>query len=243
MEDERSGTQTVGACVRPTIYLASPRTQAQAAWLDGMPVLVSFVTWSDWMSKGYQQSWSRVLIDSGAYSELNSGRRVDGHVYRDWYQQWLDHADAIAGLDDIAGDWKRSLRNYEHFGGFPTFHDSDPWELLPDLVAIAREQGASWIGLGLVPPREGKEDWVRRACQEIPEDLHVHGWALRRYANVRRLDSMDSTNWWRDALRYRKIPELSHLSYSEALEIVVKRYQRDQRNLSREREIAEPTLC
>ena len=112
--------------MRPTVYLASPRTQAQAAWLDGMPVLVSFVTWSNWMHKGYQQSWSRILIDSGAFSELNSDKKVDGPAYKDWCGQWQGHADAIAGLDDIAGNWKRSLKNYQQFGGFPTFHDSDP---------------------------------------------------------------------------------------------------------------------
>ena len=129
-----------------------------------MPVLLSYTTFKPWLNNGYHQSFSRILIDSGAYSELNSGVKVDGEAYKDWYQRWDGHADAIAGLDDIRGDWRKSLKNYELYGGFPTFHDTDPPELLDDLIAISREQGRKWLGIGLLPPREGKGDlFVRRA--------------------------------------------------------------------------------
>lgn len=209
------------------VYLASPNTQQQAEHVAEMPVLLSFASWSPWLAD-YQPTFRRVLIDSGAYSELTGAATVDGSAYREWSAQWVPHADAIAGLDDISGDWRRSLRNYEQFGGFPTFHDTDPWELLPDLCAMAVERGG-WIGLGLKPPREGKEAWIRRACAALPDDLHVHGWALRAYTHIRRLDSVDSTNWWRDAMKIRK--QLPWLTYGECLGIVVKRYQRWTRTL------------
>jgi hypothetical protein len=61
----------------------------------------------------------------------------------------------------------------------------------------------------------------------VPEDFHIHGWALRAYSHVRRIDSMDSTNWWRDAMQLRR--DLPWLTYGETLELVVKRYQREQR--------------
>ncbi|HZT79615.1 MAG TPA: hypothetical protein VFA26_05320 [Gemmataceae bacterium] len=208
------------------VYLASPNTQQQAEHAAGMPVLLSYASWSAWLDRGYQQSFSRLLIDSGAYSEFSRGVKVDLAAYADWSRRWVGHADAIAGLDDVGGDWRRSLRNYEAFPlGFPTFHESDPPELLDDLVALARERG-NWIGLGLLPPRENKERWVRAALERIPDGLHVHGWALRRYTHCRRLDSVDSTNWWREAMRLHSLSELSHLTYGECLEIVVKRYQR-----------------
>jgi hypothetical protein len=38
---------------------------------------------------------------------------------------------------------------------------------------------------------------------------------------------MDSTNWWRDAMKLRS--ELPWLTYGETLELVIKRYQREQR--------------
>lgn len=212
------------------VYLASPSRESQAGCLAGMPVLLSFVCYSPFLDRGYQQSFSRILIDSGAYSEMNSGVKVDGARYKDWASRWDGHADAVAGLDDISGDWRRSLRNYEAFGGFPTFHDTDPPELLNDLIPIARDRGG-WLGIGLKPPREGKEKFIRSACARIPDDIHVHGWALRRYTHVRRLDSVDSTNWFRDAMKLRTIPDLQHLTYSECMEIVVKRYQRWTRSI------------
>jgi hypothetical protein len=207
-------------------YLASPNTQQQAEHAEGMPVLLSFASWAPWLDR-YQQSFRRILIDSGAFSELRSGVKVDVGEYGEWVGRWAGHADAVAGLDDISGDWKRSLANYEKVPGtFPTFHDSDPPPLLDDLIALARTRGG-WLGLGLLPPREGKERWVRDACARIPADIHVHGWALRLYTHVRRLDSVDSTNWWRDGMMIRQ--KLPWLTYGEALEIVVKRYQRETR--------------
>jgi hypothetical protein len=214
------------------VYLASPASQVQADHASGMPVLLSYALWAPWLDKGYQQSFSRLLIDSGAFSEFSSGKKVDLSAYADWADSLKPHADAIAGLDDISGDWRRSMANYAAFpGGFPTFHETDPSELLPDLIAMARER-KQWIGVGLLPPRKGKESWVRRTLDRIPEGLHVHGWAMREYTHVRRLDSVDSTNWWRDAMKLRTLPDTSHLTYGECLEIVVKRYQRWNRTIT-----------
>jgi hypothetical protein len=200
-----------------------------------MPVLLSYACFGEWLHNGYQQSFSRILIDSGAYSELTGAAKVDIAEYRAWSEQWRGHADAIAGLDDIRGDWRRSLRNYAEIPwGFPTWHDSDPIELLPDLCAMASERGG-WLGIGMVPPREGKERILREALPRVPESLHVHLWAGRLYTHIRRLDSVDSTNWWRDAMKLRTLPDTAHLNYGECLEIVVKRYVRWQRTVREEK--------
>jgi hypothetical protein len=210
------------------VYLASPCNHIQCSALSGMSVLLSFGSYRN-VCDQYQSTFDRILIDSGAYGALTSGKEVDLEEYIAWSERWEGHADAVAGLDDISGDWKKSLRNYKAFPkGFPTFHDTDPSELLDDLIPMARERG-SWLGLGLKPPREGKEKWVREACSRIPDDIHVHGWALRRYTHVRRLDSVDSTNWLRDVMRLRTLPDTKHLTETECLEIIIKRYQRWQR--------------
>lgn len=210
------------------VYLASPNTQQQAEHVSDMPVLLSYASYHPWMDQ-YHPSFRRVLIDSGAYSEFTGATKVDLGAYRDWAEPWREHADAIAGLDDITGDWRRSLANYDAMPqGFPTFHDADPWELLADLVAMAEERNG-WIGIGLTPPRNGKEAFVRRVCDSVPESLHIHGWALRAYTHIRRLNSVDSTNWWRDAMKLRR--DLPWLTYGECLEIVVKRYQRWRRTI------------
>ena len=82
------------------IYLAGPNTQQQAEHLSGMPTLLSFAYYTKWMDQ-YQATFSRVLIDSGAFSELNSGQEIDMEEYREFSQRWIGHADAIAGLDEI----------------------------------------------------------------------------------------------------------------------------------------------
>jgi hypothetical protein len=213
------------------VYLASPQTQQQAEHAAGMPVLLSFalVRKNAWIHKGYQQSFARILVDSGAYSELRGTATVDLAEYRDWSAAWEGHADAIAGLDDIRGDWRRSLANYEAFpAGFPTYHETDPPGLLDELVPMALERGR-WIGLGMLPEtraRRGGGGWLRDALARIPPGLHVHLWAGRAYTQHRRVDSVDSNNWWMDAQKLRTIPDLAHLTYGECLEIVVKRYQR-----------------
>ncbi|KKM54233.1 hypothetical protein LCGC14_1553630, partial [marine sediment metagenome] len=213
------------------IYLASPANQLQAAAAHDMPVLISYALRDKHPRPEYLRSFSRLLIDSGAFSELRGTARVDVGQYAEWAST-VESADAWAGLDDIGGDWRRSLTNYKH-GGFPTIHDSDPIELIDDLVPIARQAGG-WIGVGLAPPREGKRDVVRRILDRIPDDLHVHGWALVRYTDLQRIDSVDSTNWWRDAMKLRTMPLLSHLTYAETLAIIVKRYQRWTRKVGAE---------
>lgn len=214
-----------------TFYLSSPGSQMHAAFLSGMPVLVSYAVYpkgtarkGPWLDD-YLPSFSRVLVDSGAFSEFNSGKKVDGGAYRDWCRRWegVAHVDAVAGLDDIAGDWRKSQRNYELYGGFPTFHETDPPGLLDDLLPLARERGG-WLGVGLLPPRGGKWPWVRETLARVPAGVHVHLWAGGEYAGHPRADSADSTNWFRDAWAYRN--QLPFLTPAECCEIVVKRYQR-----------------
>ncbi|HZS47937.1 MAG TPA: hypothetical protein VFC63_22900 [Blastocatellia bacterium] len=212
------------------VYLAGANNQQQAEHLAGLPALLSFAYFSNWMYQ-YQPTFKRILIDSGAFSELNDSKKIDLMAYRDWSERWIGHADAIAGLDDIKGNYRRSLLNYKTIPwSFPTWHDSDPLELLPELVAMARERNR-WIGIGLVPPRQGKERLIRKALELVPDDIHVHGWALRAYTHIRRIDSVDSTNWWRDAMKLRNSALTKHLTYGECLEIVVKRYVRWNRTI------------
>lgn len=218
-------------CPLITVYLASPTSRQLCEAVKGMPVLLSYALAgkNGYVVSEYVPTFDRLLIDSGAFSEMNSGKKVDLAEYGEWARQFVGHADAIAGLDDISGDWRRSLENYRAFPeGFPTFHDTDPGDLLDELIPMARERGG-WIGLGLKPPRKGKELWVRRACARIPADLHVHGWALRGYTHVRRLDSVDSTNWFRDAMELRGLRQTKHLTFGECLDIIIKRYQREKR--------------
>lgn len=212
-----------------TFYLGSPGSQMHADWCRDMPVLVSFAIYAKWLDS-YISSFARVLIDSGAFSEFNSGKVVDGAAYKEWQERWREtvHIDAIAGLDDIRGDWRKSLRNYDLYGGFPTMHETDPPELLADLIPIARERGG-WLGVGLMPPRGGKWAWVRGVLDRVPDDLHVHVWAGGEYVGHPRVNSVDSVNWFRDSFAIKTNRLTAHLTPAECVEIMVKRYARADR--------------
>lgn len=206
------------------VYLASPDNQMQANACKGYPVLLSFALASKkpFLERAYMASFDRVLLDSGAFSEFNSGVRVDLTEYVEWAQS-IPWADNWAGLDDISGNYRRGLKNLDA-GGFPTLHDSDPEEILPDLIDIARERG-NWLGLGKMPPRSTDDGWVRRTLDRIPDDIHVHGWALGTHARrCSRINSYDSTHWWRAAFTTRK--NFPFLTYAECLEIHIKEQQR-----------------
>jgi len=211
-------------------YLGQPGNQMQAVYLEDMPVCVSFANYSKWMDD-YAPSWSRVLVDSGAYSELNTGKVIDLAEYREWAQQWGERPDAIAALDDISGEHERTIRNVEAMPegiGFPTIHDTDPPDILPDLIDLARLHG-NWLGIGLLPPRNSGVTFIRWVCDNVPDDLHIHGWALGAYAHIKRLDSVDSTNWFMDSWKVKKA--VPWLTPAECCEVVIKRYKRWERPL------------
>lgn len=212
-----------------TTFLASPNNVAQAIACFDQDVLLSFgLLGKRTFAENYEKAWGRILIDSGAYSELSSGKSIDLDEYAEFANRWSSRAVAIAGLDDISGDYRRSLRNYEVVG-FPTYHDTDPPEILKDLIHISRERGG-WLGVGIKPPRHNKGEWLAKTLASIPDDIHVHGWALRLYRNTHtRFDSFDSTNWWRDSFKLKALPPLKHLTDKELLDIVVKRYEREER--------------
>lgn len=222
-----------------TVYLGSPRTQQQAHSANGMPVLLSYPLYSKWMD-GYLASYDRVLVDSGAFSELNSGVSVDLDGYAEFSKSMLSvpHVDACACLDDIRGDWRRGLRNWESMPWtFPVFHDSDPPEALEAILERVFDDGRPrWIGLGMVPPRRSA-DWLDQTLSTLEKrapGLHVHGFALRGHLDRLlkhrgRSVSVDSVNWILDVRKILDSPLTRHLTPAEALDIIVKRYRRDGR--------------
>ena len=206
-----------------TFYLASPGRPLQLEACVGRNVLMSFTARPKnlWHWAG---AFKSLILDSGAFSAYNSGQEVVLEEYREWALQYKDVAAAIAGLDDIGGDWRQSMDNYEAFPeGFPTFHDSDPYDLLDDLICMARERGG-YLGLGLTLPRKGKRAWVVETLDRIPNDIVVHGFALAEYAKVGGFDSFDSTGWMRYAHGLKA--QLFWLTEYECVEIAIKWYER-----------------
>lgn len=172
-----------------------------------------------------------MLIDSGAFSEFTSGVAIDLDHYAAWAESWHQRADAIAGLDDLRGDWRRSLKNYERFPhGFPTYHFTDPDALLPDLVALCQAR-RHWLGFSTNYPGV-TEVWVRSMLDRLPPDLHVHAFAGGRWTWLERIDSADSRAWTFYLNDLKATRWARHLSHAERLDIIMKWYRRYPRRRS-----------
>lgn len=221
------------------VYLASPSNQLHADKCKNLPVLISYSQYAPCLDR-YIATYGKVLIDSGAFSVHTQKATVDIGEYREWSERFKPIAEAVAGLDDISGNWQQGLKNYEAVPwSFPTWHDSDPIELIPDLVALAQER-KTWIAIGLKPPRQGKENIVRSFLERVPENIHIHGWALRAYMHIPGINSVDSTGWVREPLTL--MSKYPFLTYAECLEIIIKRYQRQRKAeiiLKKEKELWE----
>src|SRR5436189_861587 len=114
-------------------YLGSPRGQLQAHLLVNTDILISFTN-ANKIIWDFQHIFDHILVDCGAYTEFNTGVKVEFEAYKDWAESWRERADAIAGLDDIHGDYKKSWNNFQKADWmFPTWHDTDPIEYLDDL--------------------------------------------------------------------------------------------------------------
>lgn len=219
------------------IYFSSPSTQTHAAALKGRRVLLSYAMRQKVVYRDHVPTFRRVLLDSGAWSAFTTGKKVELAAYIDWALPLLGlpHVVAAAGLDDLSGDWRQSLRNYQAFPrGFPTFHVSDPAGLLDDLLAICRERKL-WLGLGMCGRQQSidrdKERWLRDALGRIPGDVHVHGWALTRYAHVGGMHSTDTTRWLWLAQSIQAHHHTSQLTTAEAIGVAVKQILRLPRGL------------
>ena len=222
-----------------TVYLSGPNTQQQAHAARGMPVLLSFATTSQWIER-YVPSFDRVLGDSGAFSEFNSGKKIDLDGFAEWSTRLLEHphVDAVATLDNIAGNWRQGLANWDATPWtFPVYHDTDPPEAL-DAILERMPGRPQWIGLGMTPPRQSRA-WLATALARIEERrpaVNVHGFALRAHLDVLlryrgRSVSVDSTNWMLDVRQILDNRMTRHLTPAEALDIVVKRYARERHTM------------
>lgn len=159
--------------------------------------------------KTYLQHGVPVILDSGAFSVLNSGASINMSEHTDWVQQW--HQMNTTGTQllcvalDVIGDHEATIRNYEKQidrGAIvvPTLHyPTDPKE-----VSRYAESPSGWINLGGMVRYFSKSHlknviaWCAAAINHARRyGLKVHGlgatppeihWSIP-------FDSCDSTYW------------------------------------------------
>ena len=86
-------------------------------------------------------------------------------------------------------------------------------------------------------PRHGREDFLKRTITRIRsagyDDLHIHGWALGRYAWIDGIDSTDSTHAWLEQGKIRNALG-PWLTAAEALKLAVLKVERQAKTRTQE---------
>lgn len=219
------------------IYLATPATQLQAECMAGMHVLESFAlkATQPWMVR-YRPTFAGMMLDSGAFSEMTSGKPVDLGAYISFCQEHGAGYDAIINLDVISGDvtervdaGKANLQRMLDAGvdAMPVFHQGEPWSVLAELADGGR------VGLGLQRPIRCAEEYLDGCFSRLSSRVRVHGFAManEKYTGRYPFYSVDSATWVHElralsALEGQGSDVLRYLTQAELLRLVVTKYRR-----------------
>ena len=219
------------------VYHASPGNQLHAEMMAGCHVLESFALHAQraWMVR-YRPTFASMMLDSGAFSEMTSGKPVDLGAYVDFALAHRHGYDEIVNLDVISGDVSdrvaASMRNLQTMRDagldpLPVFHQGEPWSVLLELAAGGR------VGLGFQRPIRGAEEWLDDVFGRLPSGTKVHGFAMAAEKFTRRypFHSVDSATWfheWRAlmALSGQGSDVIHYLTAGEVLQLVIRKYER-----------------
>ena len=220
------------------IYLASPTTQLQAEMMAGCDVLESFaIAATNRWAVRYRPTWRRVMLDSGAFSEMTTGKPVDFGTYLDFAQEHASGYDEIVNLDVISGEvsarvdaGKRNLQAMRDAGldPLPVFHQGEPWSVLEELASCGK------VGLGFQRPIACADEFLSGCFSRIPSSCRVHGFAMAnaRYTGRYPFASVDAATWWHEvnailSVRGQASDALEYLTVGEILrDIVIRKYER-----------------
>lgn len=177
----------------------------------------------------YRGTWAGGMLDSGAFTEMTTGKAIDLHAYTEFAQQHGDFYDAVINLDDIRGDVDKSLANLAHLrdagvDAMPVFHQGEPWSVLEDMAA-----DFDYLGIGFQRPIENPLEFLDGVWSRIG-DTRVHGFAMTNYMGEYPFHSVDSTTWlWEVkgllALTSQGNP-LKYMTPHELVQIVLRKYER-----------------
>ena len=205
----------------------------QHHWLEAMKgryVLESFADIRP-LTDRYRPTWAGGMLDSGAFSEMTTGRVIDLGAYIEFCQQHGAFYDAIVNLDDIKGDVDKSLRNLRAMedaglSPLPVFHQGEPLSVLTDLCA-----SYGYIGLGFQRPIQNAKQWLDRCWNVIGDTTRVHGFGMTSRMGGWPFYSVDSKTWMLEVqgmrtARLKNANPMQYLTLRELLDIVLLSYDR-----------------
>lgn len=171
-------------------------------------LLVSFFylhIFKECRDKYHYRSW---VMDSGAFSAMNSGAVIDLKAYIECCKEMLATDPKLIEVFalDVIGDWKATLKNTEEMWkagvpAIPCFHFKEPWDALR---IITRDYPKIAFGGVVGVNVKAKTAWTEQCFARVwPKKVHgfAYGSARDPYPLRYPFHSVDATNW---ELRPRK---------------------------------------
>ena len=175
-----------------------PPPTVEAVSLPAPALLVSWVYLRSFLNareRIHHRDW---VLDSGAYSAMNSGTKIDLQEYTEAAKRMVAEDPTLTEVFalDVIGDWRASLKNCEAMWAagvpaIPCYHLGEPEDVLR---TIARDYPK--IALGGAVGATGKQKWAEQCFARVwPKRIHGFGFGSRQTILALPWHSVDASNW------------------------------------------------
>ncbi len=163
-------------------------------------LLVSYVYLEPFLKHRHRYSYRDWVLDSGAFSAHNSGRRIDLAAYIDTCLQLRSEDPTLAEIFalDVIGDARASHHNCASMWdagipAIPCFHYGEPWE---HLLSMARDYPKIALGGVAAKSIKAKLAWAGQCFARVwPKRIHGFAFSGEKAVMALPWHSVDSTNW------------------------------------------------
>ena len=180
-------------------------------------LLVSYVYLEPFLKNRHKYRFRDWVLDSGAFSAMNSGTHISLSTYMDTCKRLMDTDGQLTEIFalDVIGDPKASIKNCETMWkagipAIPCFHRGSPEA---DLKSIAKDYPK--IALGGVAMLRGKEKMrFAEQCFARVWPCRIHGFGYGSESQILGLPwhSVDATNWEIGPCKFGRWQSFGHLS-------------------------------
>lgn len=167
---------------------------------DAPALLVSFFYLNNFARLRGELNFRHWVMDSGAFSAMNSGKTICLKEYTETCKQMLKEDEKLTEVFslDVIGDHKASAANCEYMWSqgvpaIPCFHIGEPESALMEMASNYPK-----IALGGVALLKGKAkmEWAEQCFARVwPKRIHGFGFGGESQMMKLPFDSVDATNW------------------------------------------------
>jgi hypothetical protein len=167
---------------------------------DAPALLISYYYLEPFLKNQARYRYRHWAMDSGAFSAMNSGKKIDLQKYIDQCLKLMESDKTLVEIFalDVIGDPDASLRNCEEMWrqgvpAIPCFHAKEPEE---HLLHMAKEYPKIALGGVALTRGDFKLGWLQQCFNRVwPKKIHGFGMAGEEIVFGLPFHSTDATNW------------------------------------------------